>query len=356
MYLRQSLNTTLGDLDTLLAERTDNAEVLRVEPKDVKFHLDATDATIALGEREVPATPEALQAFGDVFQIPAPFLKRAVDQVSKDTINAVFNDMVQTSLHKDVRVALNGEHLADIGEWGRDPINARQVVQAATNVLGADAEVVRLIDQPGTFFGFDARVADDAEVGIYGDGSVTAHDGNRVNDVTAGGLRLSLDLKRGLAPSVTEYMHRLVCTNGMTTIDEGLKIDARGQTVDEVIADLERAAQIAFSRVEASAAAFYDLREQRVSNVEQAIRQIARERGVPDRSTLALIDLAATTDMPDEPTMFDVVNLFTNLANRPGLRDGGRLILEAAGGAVIAENAARQHAARCGHCEQKVTR
>ncbi len=54
--------------------------------------------------------------------------------------------------------------------------------------------------------------------------------------------------------------------------------------------------------------------------------------------------------MPDDPSMFDVVNLVTNFANSPAVRnDGGRLLLERAGGSVVTD-----HATRCGHCQQKV--
>jgi bisphosphoglycerate-independent phosphoglycerate mutase (AlkP superfamily) len=118
------------------------------------------------------------------------------------------------------------------------------------------------------------------------------------------------------------------------------------------MAELEQMAELAFSRVERTIEHFYSLRDQRVDNVERALRTIAKEQGIPDRSMVAMMDLAAGEDMPDEPTMFDVVNLITNFANSPQVRnDGGRSILEGAGGSVVSD-----HAARCGHCQQKVTK
>ena len=358
MFARPDLNTTLGDLQTLVASREEAGEIHRVEPEKIEFHLDAADPSISLGDKEVPATPEALGHFGDLLQFPQAALKRFSTNVSNETMNGLLNELTHNILQKDAKVVVHKKsgELLSIDEWGnRKDIRPADIVEAAAHVLGDKAPVVRLVDTP-QFFGFDAHVevkpkAKEAK-GWGGDGETTLDVfGKEVNDITAGGVRCGINLKQGLAPTVEEIMHRLACTNGMTLEDHSLKVDARGSTVEEVLAEFERLAEEAFSRVEKSIEHFYDLKNQPVPNVERAIRSIARERKIPDRSTIALIDLAASADMPDAPSMFDVVNLITNFANSPSFasRDGGRMILEGAGGSVISD-----HAARCGHCLQKV--
>lgn len=351
MFYREPLHLDLNGLDTLVKEREETVEAVRVAPDEIEFHLSATDPVIKVGDRETIPSETSLQAFGDLLQIPSAFMKRAQSKVQTRTMDALLTDMLRNTLLKDARVAMTGDYVHGITEWGREEFTPAHLTKVALNVLDPESEVTRLVDTPG-FFGFDVRVPESASVGVVENGE--AYDPrveSKVGDVTTGGIRLGVNIKQGLAPTVEEYLYRLVCTNGMTTMDAGLKVDARGQTVDEVMAELEQMAEIAFGRVEKTIQHFYDLRNQRVDNVERALRAIARERGIPDRSSVALMDLAAGEDMPDDPTMFDVVNLITNFANSPSInRDGGRIILEGAGGAVVTD-----HAARCSHCQQKVT-
>lgn len=349
MFLREELGTDINGLSTLLKEREAGTDEVRAHPHEIEFHLNSADPTIKVLDKEYPATDTALQSFGDLLQIPSAFMKRTKDKVKGETLDALMTDLLANTLLKDARVVTRGEFIQDIEEWGRKALQPVQLVDAVGNALGTDARVTRLIDTPGSF-GFDVRVPENSDKGVFGSGTARASDGREVDDITAGGVRVGLNIKQGLAPSIEEYLYRLVCTNGMTVADTGLKVDARGQTVDEVLRDVEEMAQIAFGRAERSIEHFYDLKTQRVENVERSLGAIAREQGLPDRSLVALMRLAAGEDLPDEPTMFDVVNLVTNFANSPQVRnDGGRLLLEGAGGAVVSD-----HATRCGHCQQKV--
>lgn len=342
MFLRESLDTTVGALEEMLRDRDENSDAVRVSPDDVTFHLDAADPVLVLGEAEVPVTEHGLVALGEFLSIPAAFTKRLHKGVSGTTQNLLFSDLFTANVKKDLRVTHTDSGLTTITDWGREPIKPAALVHVASKVLGTDdAPIVRLVDETHEF-GFDVVVPENYSRGNGGD--------RQVGDITSGGLRFGVNLKQNLAPWVQPYMHRLICTNGMETTQQGLKVDARGQTIDEVMAEIESMAQIAFGGIERDIAHFYEMRETRVDNPERAIRAMARERGIPDRSAVAIMDLAAGEDLPDDPTMFDVVNLVTNFANSPQVRnDGGRLLLERAGGAVVTD-----HAARCGHCHQRV--
>jgi hypothetical protein len=130
-----------------------------------------------------------------------------------------------------------------------------------------------------------------------------------------------------------------------------LKVDARGSTIDEVLAELEAAAERAFSRVENEIAAFYDLRSQPVENPERMLIRLADEHSLPDRTLATLTRMASTEDVPDEPNMFDITNMVTNLANDPHIRNrtGARRTLEQVGGSVVSA-----HYERCGHCNARL--
>lgn len=349
MFVRKDLNMTLGGAAALLAERDEATAPQRIAAGDVRVVLDDPNPTFVLGDDTVPVTESGLQALGDLLQIPSAFLKRTQHTVQEGTMERFLNEMLGNTLTKDARVVTSPSGLVSIDEWGRDPVKPADLVRVATNVLGDDAPLARWVDTP-QFFGFDVYAPEGFAHGYGGEGVTAYADGNERDDITAGGLRFGVNLKQGLAPFTQEWLYRLACTNGYEIERSGLKVDARGQTVEEVLEELEQMAQVAFGRVEEDIRHFYDLRTQRVENPERAIRTIARERGIPDRSTMALLDLAAGEDLPDDASMFDIVNLITNFANNPAVKnDGGRLILEGAGGATISD-----HAARCGHCQQKV--
>jgi len=348
MFYRQDIQTTLPELRDLLAQRETVGEYLRVEPENIQFHFEATDPVIAFGETEIPASKEATQVMGDLLQVPSAFLNRAAESVSGTTLNALMTDLLRNNIRKDLAVKVGtGDvpYLSEVLEWG-DQERAIKPVDVVDKIIpvfeGVDAKIARLVDERH-FFGFDVYCPFEGEqFGVGGD--------FEVDDLTAAGVRTEINLKQGLAPQVQPFSYRRVCTNGMETPMAGLKIDGRGNTVEEVLAELESMARLAFARAESDIQHFYELRDQPVDNPERAIRAIARERGIPDRSTIAIIDLASGEDLPDEPTMFDVVNLITNFANSPQIRnDGGRLLLERAGGGVVTD-----HAARCSHCQQKV--
>jgi hypothetical protein len=150
---------------------------------------------------------------------------------------------------------------------------------------------------------------------------------------------------------VEKYTYRLFCTNGMSMPDATLKIDARGETVEDVINQLEEMAQRAFGEVEGDIAAFYDLRNVAVDNPEREIRRIVREAKLPDRTLREMIDRVESDDLPDDPSMFDIINVVTNMANNPLIRNktGARRALETVGGNIVVD-----HAARCGHCRSRL--
>lgn len=346
MFYRQDLATTVTDLRDTLASRAEGGEYVRVAPDEIEFHLDATDPTITVKDFEVRADETSLDVLGSFLSVPSAFMKRMVANTSGTTQNLLLGEILRNSVRKDMAVNVNQSHtgLIEIDEWGGHVgIKPYQVLDAILPAFsGHTPMVARLIDEPHQF-AFDAYSPFDAEnFGIGGDFAE--------GDLTAAGVRIDVNLKQGLAPSVQPYTYRRFCTNGMETPMAGVKIDARGQSVEEVLAELESMAQLAFAQAEKDVEHFYELRNQPVDNPERAITAIARERGIPNRSTMAILQLAAGEDLPDDPSMFDVVNLITNYANAPAVnRDGGRLILERAGGAVVSD-----HASRCGHCQQKV--
>lgn len=359
--LRPDLNITLGDLIEDKASSRSSTQHTDLSIDRLRVDAEASNPFIALGDTEVPMTSTGMEALADHLQVPAPFFKR-LGQSGADRQASLLTMLLNDTRGGVVRVEYTDGGLVGLSDPERQSILPVQLLRVADNVLGShDAPVQRLVDTASEF-SFDVHVPLNSDRGVGGDFSsevevpeallgyswttnAPVSRDNRVGDITAGGLRMHLDMKRGLSPSVQPFLFRLACTNGMETTTELTKVDARGMSVDEVLADINAKAELAFSRVEREMEHFYNMRDTRVENPERRLRAIARERGIPDRSLMRMLD-SAPEALGDSPSEFDVVNHLTNAANHSAVRnDGGRLLLERAGGAVV-----NDHAARCSRC------
>lgn len=362
--VRPDLDLTVGTLRATREAERSNTTSTDLSLDRVRVDVSGNDPTIHVGDAAVPVTETGLLTLAEFLDVPAPFFKRIGKGVGMDLQAHILNDLMSHSPQTAIRAEYGNGGLVEVGSPTQHRIAPGQIIDTAERVFGTEAPIQRLIDSSAEF-AFDVHVPFDSDHGVGGDREATVvipeeitgyswathlplTGTARVGDLTAAGARFGLDRKRGLAPTVQPWSMRLACTNGMENTQTGLRMDARGLDVEGVLAELEMMARQAFTAAEANISHFYDLRNQPVDNPERAIRAIARERGIPNRSMVAMLDLApAEGILPDNPTQFDIVNLVTNLANRATVRnDGGRLLLERAGGQTVAD-----HAARCGHCQ-----
>lgn len=366
VHLRPDTGLTLDSIrNTVLAERKDT-ETKDVSLGQVEFRLDGNISTIKVGKEVVPASEKGIGAFGEFLGIPGPFLKRLQKTTGMGPTQNLLTALVEASNASAISVLMGEGGIVEVREAGKQGFDPAAIVKVAQKVLGDNTAPVQRLINTGAEFSFDTHVHFDAKKGVGGDkakkttlpedlkgyswvSKVPVGANAKVGDLTAGGLRFGLDIKHGLTPWAQPWFLRLACTNGMEVTDTGLRIDGRGQSVEEVMAELEAQAQRAFGAIDSQIEHFYNLRNQKVENPERLLIRTAQERGIPERSLRAMLHAAPSGALPDTPTMFDITNLITNMANNPAMRnDGGRLILERAGGSII-----NDEAIRCGHCLQK---
>lgn len=334
MFLREAPTSTLTDVRETLE---DNTEHVQVATSEVSLDL-VEERAITVGNITVPADTEGITALGNWLEVPSKFLQRLDADMQQHILRGLLQRHPATA-----NFVLNTEGIKQVRDPGTKFIDPRRMVDAAIRVIDPSAPVVehwRTTDE----FRLDVIAPENFDRGIGGD--------PQVGDITRGGIRIGVDLKHNLAPWVQPYMYRLWCTNGMETADQGLKVDARGASVDEVLAEFEAQADRAFRRVEQDIASFYELREQRVDNPERTLIRMAEERGLPARTILTLAErVPAHIEEDGSATMFDLVNLITNQANDPRIRNrtGARRTLEATGGHVVTD-----HQERCGHCQSSL--
>lgn len=325
MYLRDIEPLTL----TQLKDKLDiGGETVTVSPGEVK--LDSTRGVIEVlpdgvarrQARQIPLTVESVEAIANHIGVPTAFHKR----LPTDLRDTLFNELFVRE-HNQALVRLTETEILYMREPSSKIIDPRRFVDVAAKVVSPEGQVIDFKNAKD-FFGFDVVVPEGFDRGQGGD--------RKVGDITRGGVRFGQDTKQGLAPWVQRYMYRLVCTNGMEVPDTTLKIDARGESIEDVINELEQMAQLAFAKVEEDLVHFYALREQVVDQPERMMARLARERNLSDRIRLQLVDAVPMIVQPGQPvTMFDLVNLATNQANNPEHRQAGiRRQLERFGGSV----------------------
>ena len=254
LYMRETPATTLVDVRESLDSNTQT-----IQRASGEMQVDLLgDGVLAFtgSDITIPMTEQSVTALGNWLEVPGKFLGRLDADMQQD----ILNNLLQR------RSATGNIVFDDAGiQVVRDPnskfIEPRRVVDKVMAVMEPTSTV---IDHQVTIDDFllDVVVPEGFDRGIGGD--------PQVGDLTRGGIRVGMDIKHGLSPWVQPYMYRLWCTNGMETQDAGLRVDARGATVEEVLAEFEAMADRAFRRVEGEIEAFYELRAQRVDNPERA--------------------------------------------------------------------------------------
>jgi hypothetical protein len=327
--MRDASVTTLADLTYATV-----GEALSVDSgADISVSPDMT--SISIGTREVVATDDGITALASWVDFPQAFFNRLGNDLSIPLLNTMLDRKHERGV---VRI---GERtgILSVMAPGQVQFSPAMVVEAASRVLSPGARVIESV-HTNSLYALDVVTA---EPGNLGD--------PQIGDITSAGLRFSLNLAQNLSPKVSPYYYRLWCTNGASRLVEATKIDARGQTVDEVMAELEAKARIAFSLVEHEIEAFYALREEHVEHPERTLNRMALEHGLSDRLRQRVVDsLPALVEDMGNVSMFELINAVTHMANHPSVRTrGARESLESFGSVRIA-----QHIERCTACASKL--
>lgn len=339
MYMREAPTRTVTDLLETVESATPAG--LTLTPGEVT--IDVPNHVIDLKGTEVALNATGLKALGDALDVPSAFLLRQ----DADFQQVILSTLLARKSAADVYAYTEADGLLEVRNPGVQVITPARLLGVASRVIDPLAPV-RDFWSNSSDFRLDVMAPEGFDRGIGGDIAV--------GDLSASGIRITQDRKHNLAPAVQPFQYRFFCTNGMSTRHDGLKVDARGQSVEEVLAELESLAEIAFRAAETEIESFYGLREDRVDNPERTLLRFARDAGLPNRTVTTLLERVpgledeVRAEGRDFVSTFDLVNLMTNQANDPAQRRPGyRLALESAAGGIVTE-----HAERCSHCQSRL--
>lgn len=334
MYLRNLPGTTLVDL----REQFDTHHtVFGGTGHQISVHLDAETPHFRIGGTEVPGTKAGVEAMATYYGIPVTF----INKLMPDERQWLLSSRLAYQADGNVTVRYTEQGVQEIHKAGQVRVEPRSLVDAAMKVLPHESLIVESWND-ATDLQVDVIVPEDFDRWVGGD--------PQVGDITRGGIRFGQDRKNNTAPWVQPFMYRLVCTNGMEIPDHSLKVDARHCTGEQIEAMFEAEIRRAVDRLESDIQSFYDLRQTPLgADRTGELRRVAQEQGLPARMVGRLEDLLPSVE--GEGTMFDVVNLMTNVANDPALNRRSTTVrdLQTAGGQVV-----HDHAARCTACHSRL--
>lgn len=176
------------------------------------------------------------------------------------------------------------------------------------------------------------------------------HTGLKVGDLSSGGVRIILHpSKPERGPAIMEFWKRLVCSNGMTRMITGSQISLKGRTQPEILVEMDNVIRAVYEGLDESARAILHSAQTPVPGaVSDFIRVVASERRVSAATVLRLQERAAA--LPPNPSVYDVTQVVTAMANEDGLPVVTRRNLEAIGGDLTVDTDRMVH--RCAQCER----
>lgn len=299
--------------------------------------VEANGETLVLGEKEVELDELAVNAMGEFLGISTAYLRRSPEDLRDININYWLKELA----NKQATFQVVGDTLSAVFPEEAKIIPTQQVVNTLSRVFDPSDEVVGVYqDRIRSHFDF----VTDRQINVPGIEGVDSRP--VVGDITKAGMRIHIYPIRGEKPFIETYMHRLVCSNGLTIPENDLQVSLSGNTVPEILESLEENANRLLSRGEEHLLRYARTADIPVEgSVEQVISQLGRERGLSDRIVRRAIDMVPT--LPGEASAYDVMNIFNQLANE-GVKYPTKIALQGLSGEIAAEANHVLH--RCTNC------
>lgn len=190
----------------------------------------------------------------------------------------------------------------------------REVADVIVDAMDPNDEIVQLLRDSKQFH-IDIITPKEVEVSPV-DGIEDRQRGEReIGDITRGGVRVLSSPSEVKAPAVVPYLHRLWCTNGCSApVEDGL-ITLRGNTVEEVLQEMNDVMRRVRSEIDTKLDEFAEMASKRVpGSPSRFARQIGNEYGVPARVMTRILDRVELLP-EDTATLYDVQQIFTQAAN-----------------------------------------
>ena len=254
------------------------------------------------------------------------------------------NYWLQRRGHAAAVIEAANDHWVTIHKPNLKILPLARVADTVTATLNPNYEIVSLI-RNDTRFQLD--VATDHQVEVAPDDRI--EDRKSVGDITRGGIRIMSNPTEVEAPVVQTYLHRLVCTNGLVSSEAEGTIRLKGHTIDDIFIEMEAACRNVLGDLNTKLSEYASLATQfPPGSPVRFAYQIGRERSLTKKVMDRIME--RVNILPDDATIYDVLQVFTELANSGTVNYATMLKLQGIGGELAFKTEAITH--RCGTCER----
>lgn len=334
----------VGELDEYLAKRVENTITRKLG--DLSASDDATMLYFdeGLGKQQLVLDETASKAVCKFLKVPHAYYDKVTPDFRAQLLGYEF------ARHKEIDVALetlNGDLVA-----AHQPTSVMlpltRVAEVISNVFEPEDTMRRVIVND-TRFHVDVTTSKH-QLLVPGPENLVQN-GVAVGDITEAGVRFLAYPFRTDAharPSASVYAERLVCMNGQTTDERLGRIDLKGRNVDEVIAEMEIAAELLLGQLDGYLEKLDSTRTLFAPGSPQAFaQQLAREAKLSREVLDKVLDII--NQLPGPVSIWDVNQAFTTVAN-DALSYNLMTKLQNLGGSLAFD--AERMIERCTQCER----
>jgi len=293
---------------------------LEFSPGSLK--IKGTDLDFSLSE-------QGLKKFSTFLGIPKAFLPKLNTSLQTDVVNY----FLEKDSAYDALISFDADHNFNAAYPGNTTLIRDELIVSAIEKAFDGEDRVRSLE-----------LSNGIKVSVVTNELTTEP---RVNDITEGGLRIVSTI--GEAPTISTYLERLVCSNGMVVPSINSTLSLRGRTVDEIIEEMEYlASTVLGNEVQGALDNWAHMTEIDVTNAEQLIHRFCREYGLGSRMESKLMD---RIDELEGNTYYDIINLITSMQHEIGVSNTMRESVQLAGGLIVGSNGGH----RCNTCHHPLS-
>jgi len=327
----------VSELEQRLASRRE----VSIEVSVADIDIDDAAATVTIANQVYPLDEIAEKTLAKHFEIPYTYLKSCPTTFRARTLQFWRDEYAD----HDVVVETIGTNIVSVHSPEVLNISAYSLAKVISRVFDPTDKVN--LYRPADQLQFDI-ISERHVVDVPNPDGIKFRP--EVGDITHGGLRLLVHPHTNKQPSLVPYLERLVCTNGMCTDEKMGRIAIKGNTVDEILAEVEEAANRAMRGLDAALERYALTAHMPVPGTLQAFAyQLGKERklskGVMDEVMILI------NQLPDNATVYDVNQAFTAVANLD-VGHAARVSLQTLGGSLAFEP--DKTIRRCTSCERLI--
>lgn len=292
------------------------------------------------GHGEVTLDEKALRQYLQYVNIPYSFYQNHCDREMQIYLigrmsDGKNNDRLNPIIYKDEVIGWGSEFRPLVHLW-----DAYQIVAGNLSTLGGELTI-----HGGTHYSQDTFVNSQGGVISWSTDALVTEP--KVGDITEGGIRMGINDWMDVSPTLSFYVNRLICSNGMTMEYKYPTIEVESSS-DKILDEINRISQSLASEInEKILLPWKHSASHDVDDPLAFAHSMAKDRGMGKR--LADRFLENVTNMVQAGSgpwsMYDVINCLTAVQNEDNIRWSERERIQ-----LIGAHETIDHTDRCRTC------